>query len=219
MGLIETAESYRRVHDLLRQRDVQLGQGGAGARAGGWPPQYQGHDLGGMLRARRSVREFSRGQVDRERLSRIVAAALETCENAWPAARHGALPLTVIAAVRDEPGLAWVRQGGCDPMPVLNARLAGTLSRDYADAPAILFLCGDPHQLGPSGYGSVLVRVGAAGYAIWLAAIADGLQGSVYGRSSNEITRVARQVNPRLRHLFTVAIGRQREDANAHHAP
>lgn len=231
MDLIEAGESYRRVHDLLRERVVRpmparpSGDNSASAApfaapAAGWPSDGRNGDIGCILRARRSVREFSRAPVELGQLVRIVGAARRLCDDTWPASRHGALPVTVIAAVNgvpgDKPGLLQVRAGGCEPICGLDARLADTLGREYANAPAILLLCCDPHRLGhdSGGYGSVLVRAGSAGYAIWLAAIAEGLQASVYGRTSNDITRVARQVSPRLRHLFTVAVGREYQETS-----
>jgi hypothetical protein len=225
MGLIEAGEPYGRVHDLLQERaapPVPAHSGGdaSGSAARSAAPVGQrelpglGHDIGATLRARRSVREFGPDPIGLGQLERIVGAAYTLGDDVWPASRHGALPITVIAAACGvlgvEPGLLRVGPGGSDLMCALDAQLAGTLPREYADAPVILFLCADPHRLGHGGgYGSVLVRVGGTGYALWLAAIADGLQASVYGRSSNDVTRIARQINPRLRHLFTVAVGRE----------
>jgi nitroreductase len=223
MGLIEAGESYRRVHDLLRERAprrVPTQSGGhaseSAARFAGEADQRQqpglGQDIGAILRMRRSVREFSSEPIGLRQLQRLVTAAYALSDDLWPASRHGALPITVIAAASAvpgaEPGLLRVAPGGCDRIGALDVSLDVTLRREYADAPMILFLCADPHQLGHGGgYGSVLVRTGATGYAIWLAAIADGLQASVYGGSSNDITCIARQVNSRLRHLFTAAVG------------
>jgi hypothetical protein len=225
MGLIEAGESYRRVHDLLRERAARPmptqscddGNGSAARSAtsvGQRQPLGLGHDIGALLRARRSVREFSADPIGLTQLVRIVGTAYALCDSTWPTPRHDALPIAVVAAARGvlgvEPGLLRVGPGGCDPMCALNAQLARTLTRDYADAPVILLLCADPHGLSHGGgYGSVLVRVGGTGYALWLAAIADGLQASVYGRSSNDVTRIARQIHPRLRHLFTLAVGRE----------
>jgi hypothetical protein len=225
MGLIEAGEPFRRVHNLLQERaavpmPTHSGDDASGsaappaASAGQRQPPGLGHDIGALLCARRSVRDFSSDPIGLKQLERIAGAAYALCDDVWPASRHGALPITVIAAARGvlgaEPGLLRVGSNECDLICPLDAQLAGTLSREYADAPVILFLCADPHRLGPGGgYGSVLVRVGGTGYALWLAAIADGLQASVYGRSSNDVTRIARQINPRLRHLFTVAVGRE----------
>jgi hypothetical protein len=230
MGLIEAGESYRQVYDLLRERPArpiptQSGSdaGESTARPAAPPDQCQplglSHNIGALLHARRSVREFSPDPIELRQLERMVGAAYAFCDDTWPASRHGALPITVIAAARGvlgaKPGLLQVGPSRCDLIRALDAPLADTLSHEYADAPVILLLCGDPHRLGHGGgYGSVLVRVGATGYAIWLAAIADGLQASVYGRSNNDITCIARQINPRLRHLFTVAVGREDNGRN-----
>jgi hypothetical protein len=226
MGLIEASQSYRRVHDLLQERAARpvQAQGGddvsgsaaqAASSTGERQPHASIHDIGTILRARRSVREFGPDPIGLGQLERMIGTACSLCDEAWPASRHGTLSITVIAAACNvqgvEPGLLRVSPGRCDLICALDAQLADSLRREYADAPAILLLCGDPHQLGSGGggYGSVLVRVGAAGYAIWLAAIADGLQASVYGRADNDVTRIAREVDTRLRHIFTVAVGRE----------
>jgi hypothetical protein len=218
MGLIEAGESYRRVHDLLRERAARPVPTHRAAssvvRAGQRQSLGDGHDIGALLRVRRSVREFSSAPVELRQLERVVRTAHAVCDDTWPASRHGTVPITVLAVARDVPGaehgLLRVGTDGCDLISALDTQLAETLCRDYPDAPVLLLLCANPHALGDNGgYGSVLVRVGAAGYAIWLAALAEGLQACVHGRSSNEFTRIARQLDPCLRHLFTMTIGRE----------
>jgi hypothetical protein len=142
----------------------------------------------------------------------IVARALAVESSTWPARTHGNAGLAfLLAAVRVSgltPGLYAVGPAAAC-RALTGARPLAGLRDKYADAPALLFVCGDLHYGAGTvpGYGSVLVRAGSLGYASWLAAIASGIAGTVFGGTCNEVSRAAQKADPRLSHLFTVALG------------
>jgi hypothetical protein len=180
-----------------------------------------------VLLRRCSVREFSAEPLP-EACVRLAAAAARRAEAAtWPTRSHGTAAFEILIAALNVEGLArglYPAQGSIrltDP----DAGWLGSLRGQYADAPALLLVCGDLNQAcqaaGPSGYASMLVRAGTIGYGAWLWAVATDLAASVYGSPSHQVTSVARQLDANLRHLFTVALGapvraRESEDHRDH---
>lgn len=149
-------------------------------------------------------------------LREIIRGAYSADLRHWPHQVHGGIDVTVLAAAFSVSGLPQglyaLEVPGSGPLVSLPATAwLPSLRAKYADAPVVLCICADLATVcalrGDSGYGSVIVRVGAFGYAILLAALVHGLEGSAYGRTSLLITRAAQQVNHQLRHLFTVAVG------------
>jgi hypothetical protein len=173
------------------------------------------------LRRRRSVRTFAAEPVSVAELESITRQGLAAERACWPPGAHPAVGLTFAAAafgVRElEPGLylAGPDRGNFAVLPQEEGSLA-EFQAECGPAPVTLFVCGSLAQAcagyGQSGYPQLLVRAGAAGYGAWLAAVAAGLAGCAYGRTSHRVTAAVNRHGGCLRHLFTVAIGRPLED-------
>jgi nitroreductase len=171
--------------------------------------------LESVLRGRRSVRDFDGRPVPRDILANAIRTA--TAFDAAAFSRHtAAAPCVYLAAHRVEdlsPGLYQVGDLAGPaaprvvPFPALDA-----MADAYCPAPAHFVVCGDIaaycRSRGDEGYRGLLVRCGAFGYSLWLAARADGLEGTVFGRTAREITAALRKDSGTgVRHLFTVAVG------------
>lgn len=172
--------------------------------------------LDGMLRGRRPVRGFSTEPVEARTLSDVLTRARLAQDSQWPQPRHGTATRlrTVVAAghVRAlDRGLhLWDADTGFSPLrspgptsPDLVARLADA----YTPAPVHVLICGSPRSADPAAYSGLLVRVGALGQAVCLAARAGGLDCSPWGGASHEVTRALQGAAPGDRHLFTLALG------------
>lgn len=190
----------------------------AAALAGRQPMAPGGHQwlLGSaedVLTRRHSVREFSPDPLPVSRVRAAAAAAREAESVTWPARRHGSASIEILVAAFNCDGLApgWYPAQGSRRLADGGPGWFDSLRGQYADAPALLAICGNLNQAcqaaGPSGYPSMLVRAGTMGYAAWLWAVSAGLAASVYGSASHRVTAAARQLDPNLRHLFTVALG------------
>ncbi|WP_181019878.1 hypothetical protein [Nonomuraea typhae] len=156
-----------------------------------------------VLAGRRSVREFSAVRPAREDLVRALERAHESQRGQWPVERHGQAGLEVLLAVYRVTGMKPGLYAGPDVMlgsPPWLSELPGR----YADAPVLALVCGRFAGIDGEAYGGLLVRAGALGYALWLAARRIGLEGSAFGRTSGEVTKAAA---PGSRHLFTIAMG------------
>ncbi len=166
-----------------------------------------------ILRSRSSVRAFSADPLPASCVRDAVSAARAAEAAVWPARSHGAATFEVLVAAFNVAGLdggLYPAHGRC-PLATPASGWLDSLRGLYADAPALLLICGDLNgacrAAGPSGYGSMLVRAGSIGYGAWLWAVSASLAASVYGGTSHRVTGAARLLNGNLRHLFTVAIG------------
>ncbi|WOP07078.1 nitroreductase family protein [Streptomyces cyaneofuscatus] len=184
------------------------------------------HDV---LTARRSVRRFRQDPVPDTDLATLLDLATSTDRQMWP---HGTAATTpqawLVSGVTGTSG-ARLRQyisrrstageftdRGDSPEPAL-------LATRYAPAPVTILICAqitDDIDTDPdtgsddtgSDYGRALLRASAFGYNAWLSAVAAGLGGSVYGRSSPEVTRIVRRyTGTPARHLFTLVLGHPAE--------
>jgi hypothetical protein len=81
--------------------------------------------------------------------------------------------------------------------------LVAELRESYAHAPVLLLICGAV-PAGADEYRTTLLAAGWSGYTAWLAAVAIGLEGCVFGRAHGRVTAALPTAS---RHLFTVAIG------------
>lgn len=173
-----------------------------------------------VLAGRRSVRAFAdRALVDTD-LARVLTAADQAQRVQWPPDRHGDPGLLLLVAAYRVDGLrsglhAWRPAGGPGAGPSDGAleHLTGPgwlrqLPDRYAPAPALVLVGGPVRRAGAEGYHALLVRAGALGYAVWLAARARGLECSVFGSASPEVS-TALPADPAAgtAHLFTVAVG------------
>jgi hypothetical protein len=168
--------------------------------------------LESVLAGRTAVRGFSPRRPEAGLLGRVASVALEHDAYQWPAARHGAAPGLMLAAYRVEglePGLyRWSADAGAFATPRDRAPAWLHNLRDrYSDAPAILLLHDSPLRSGAEGYGGSLVRIGALGYALWLAARTHGLDACAFGGASPEVTALLRTAHAAERHLFTLVTG------------
>lgn len=181
-----------------------------------------------VLARRRSVRDFDAIPLPAAQLSAIIAAASDAEAAIWPARSHGAATFEILlAAFRVEGLVAGLYRACCRyQLAGQDAAWLDSLRGRYADAPALLLICGNLNQAcssaGSAGYPAMLVRAGTMGYAAWLRTVSAGLAASVYGGPSHEVTAAARLIDENLRHLFTVAVGAPaapvspRDDHGAH---
>jgi hypothetical protein len=197
--------------------------GGTGHRLGQalldrrWPvrdvPGWLPGPVEDALLRRSSVREFSADPLPAARVRSAADAARLAETVTWPARSHGAASFEVLVAAFNVGGLArgLYPAHGSIRLDAPDCEWLGSLRGQYADAPALLLICGDLNQAcraaGPGGYASMLVRAGTIGCAAWLWAVSAGLAASVYGSASHRVSFAARQLNADLRHLFTVALG------------
>ncbi|MFI6344455.1 nitroreductase family protein [Streptomyces sp. NPDC050560] len=180
----------------------------AARAAGGHAPPVRGLDA--VLRGRRSVRDFGADPVGAVLLHTVLGLAHDADLAQWPPTAQGDPGLWLLLAVRAAPPLApgayrW--EPGTGPRPLGRPLPLGELASAYADAPVLALVCGSPTRVGPEAVGGLLVRAGALGHAIWLAARTHGLDCSVYGGASAEARGAASRAVPGARHLFTVALG------------
>jgi nitroreductase len=162
-----------------------------------------------VLRSRRSVRSYAPRPVPFADLERVVLAGQAAVDDLFGAATPAGAELVAIILRRPGDEVRVRRAQRWAPGP---AFAVDDLATTYADAPALVFICGDlaaaSDGLGSRGYPNALVRAGCFGYAAWLAGIAGGLSGCVFGRSYAPVTRLARSATGRpLRHLFTLTLG------------
>ncbi|NBE92322.1 MULTISPECIES: nitroreductase family protein [unclassified Nonomuraea] len=194
MPLISTDELTEPIVAMLRHRTKP-----EPVPASGRPPVPTAR-LWEALGGRRSVREYSDREPYAETLTAIMELAESTQARQW--AGRTSATLFVVAL-----GVAGLSRGLHDRnlRPVCGVEFVHELRVDYANAPAII-LIGD--SVGTTAdYGDVLVRAGAIGYAIWLAARSYGLEACVYGATNLRASSVINKVAPGQRHLFTVALG------------
>lgn len=227
MAIVEAGEATRQVTDLLRTRTRAAARDQeAGARPNASDRNASDRNasdtdpaglispaaLEDVLRKRESVRDFAPRELKAEHVTDLICRGYAAERQVWPARAHGDARLVVLLAAYRvtgmTPNMYAVPAGDQRPSPVPGQL---PLAATYADAPALLLICADPHQQARdpsgSGYGSLLVRAGTLGYAMWLAAVSSGLAGSVYGGSCDDVTIAARGWDKRYRHFFTVAIG------------
>ena len=190
----------------------------AAARSHDWAPTAP--TLESVLRGRRSVRDFDSRPVARDVLATTVRTAA-AFDGATFGRHAGPAPSVYLAAHRVgdlSQGLYEVRElAGLATARAVPFREIDALADAYCPAQAIFVICGDIaaycHGRGDEGYRGLLVRCSAFGYALWMAARAEGLEGAVFGRAAREITSaIRRDSGSGLRHLFTVAVGYAQTD-------
>jgi Nitroreductase family len=215
MAVIAAGETTRELMSLLQTRRPGRNSSAAAGDFGGGLGTLLETPLEVVLRRRGAVREFSAAELPVGQVEDLVARGFVAERQVWRAGAHGDPGFAVLVAARRVAGLAEGVYAATLQRPAL-ARLQvpaplAPVRQAYGDAPAFLLICADPHQqrtgAGGCSYGSLLVRAGTLGYAMWLAAISSGLAGCAYGGGCHDATLFARHLNPRFRHLFTVAIG------------
>jgi nitroreductase len=191
------------------------------ASTAGGPPVPRGPEqvlpLEEALCRRRSVRAFGAEEVSRSDVDFVIGSGLAAERTQQAPGTHPDMGVTIATAAFNvgglEPGLylpAAAAGAVCGRGP--GAQWLAGLQAQYADAPALLLVCGNLARAcaaaGRRGYPQLLVRAGAAGYGAWLAAVSIGLAGCAFGGSNHRVTAaMSRHGSEPLRHLFTVAIG------------
>ncbi|MEV6674681.1 nitroreductase family protein [Streptomyces sp. NPDC051162] len=144
------------------------------------------------LRRRKSVRAYDGEPVPVEVLASVVRQAADYDRSAWPDHEAGA-GLEFLVAARSVAGLPQglylhsADRGDFTPLADLpdgEAAADLVLQLEYADAPAIVIVCGplaaslDRH--GEHGHRLLLTRAAAAAQTAWLATLSHGLSGSIF---------------------------------------
>jgi hypothetical protein len=160
-----------------------------------------------VLRGRRSVREFSGEPLEWRVLSDVLRLARQACGRQYAAN----VPLAFLLGLRNVAGLAsglYVpAQDLGTARPVYVAETPTEVTRNYADAPALVFIGGPVVGTSGTSYGGLMTQAGALGHAVWLSARSHGLECSVFALPDFRVTRAMRAQDGRTRHLFTVAVG------------
>ncbi|MEU3568947.1 nitroreductase family protein [Kitasatospora sp. NPDC036755] len=145
-----------------------------------------------LLRHRSSVRTYGSRPVAVEAIAAMVHRASDFDRSAWPDHGSGA-ELEFLVAARDVSGLPRglylfsPERGDFTALADLpGSEAAGdlVLQLEFADAPAIVLVCGplagslDRH--GEHGHRLLLTRAGAAAHTAWLTALDLGLVGSIF---------------------------------------
>jgi hypothetical protein len=174
--------------------------------------------LPNILSRRRSVRVFNAKPAPAAELAVIAQAGLAAERRLRPAEAHDCMAMTFVLAALNvaglAPGLYISTAHAPETFSLIQHQPAWMqeLRQRYADAPAILMVCGDTRSacraMGKRGYGQILVLAAAAGHAAWLRAISLGMAGTVYGGTCHQVTAsLAQADSPHRWHLFTLAVG------------
>jgi nitroreductase len=169
-----------------------------------------------VLASRRSARQFAGRPVPAALLADACQTAMRVEQAYWPPEVHGEAGLRLAVATARVDGLAeglHTFSGATAEFGYLaSAAPVGELQQEYANAPALVFVCaeraGDREVLPRSSYQSMVVRAGTLGYAVLLNAMSAGLCGCPFGRAMSRVPSAlsAAYTGP-VRHLFTIAIG------------
>lgn len=208
MPLIDEAEPHEAATELSSARAAFPDTEPPRSRLAVPVPASMPRPLDEVLDSRRSVRQFAARRLSVDALFHVLATAYRQQDGQWPVGRHGCPHLDVLVAAYD---IAEV-EGGLYPYEPGTGRFGEPLHTDgmpdlgdaYAHAPALLLIRGPVRGTPGASYGNLLVRAGALGHAIWLAALTVDLACSVYGGTSEWVGRLTRR-DPA--HLFTVAVG------------
>ncbi|HEX3683714.1 MAG TPA: SagB family peptide dehydrogenase [Bryobacteraceae bacterium] len=155
-------------------------------------PLRAGLSVGNVLGKRRSLREYADEPIGAGQLETMLYYAHSGDAAEWQEEHECGLQLTYLTLVRRVSGLkpAVYRY---DPVRHALAYRRPALSRDetiellvqgeYADAPLLIWIAGNLAAAcarhGAHGHRQLLVRAGAAGNRLWMAALGAGLKGSI----------------------------------------
>ena len=191
----------------------------AGSLSGPMPESWLA-TLQDAMPHRRSVRQFVDRPLDATGLRQVLHDGYRAEALLWPPEAHGHVEFVALVAAFAVDGMAAglhvVPGPGSDRSDAYLGQRAWLpeLRAEYAPAPAIVMICGDAHAIEHgqgTGYGSLLLRAAGIGYVAWLSAIRAGSAGAAFGGARYPITATARQLDPGLRHLFTLVIGHEHE--------
>jgi nitroreductase len=174
-----------------------------------------------VLENRRAVRAYKKQSISEKKLSTMLKAAIEGDDADWPSTEYRAKVELLVVAWRVEglpqgiyryvPASYSLALVGAAPNQEAGGRDL-VLQTEFADAAAIVLVTGElgaaVKQHGPWGHRNLLVRAGAAGYRLWLAALAMGLSGTVFaGLLPRAAQRLAGLDGYRRAGLFAYAVG------------
>ncbi|MGW7548368.1 hypothetical protein ACWGKQ_45720 [Streptomyces sp. NPDC054770] len=231
MPLIDEAEPLAELLRAAREgrSPVVPERGGA---SGSVPPPYPQAPAGTLrkesaatpltvdevLRRRTSVSRFAAEPLSSDVLDQVRRSGLAAERRQWPYESHGDVGITVAVAAYRVDGLApglhlYEDSGNGGPRVTVDvADWLRLLQVKYADAPALLLVCGDLDAAcavhGAAGYPHVLTRCGHAGYAALLSAVSLGLAAAPFGFTvpwPRSVRGLCGDWN--RHHLFTVALG------------
>jgi hypothetical protein len=212
MPLTPAGQLSHSVLDLLKLRDGRPDETQQPLMTVPWPSGAAND----ALARRRAVRHFTDEPISLPALATVIEHARAAGQTVWPAEVHGLVEYTIlIAAFRVtglDPGL-YLAGGDTKTDPFsrpTDAPWLDSLRAAYADAACLLLICANitaACRTGGPGYGPLLIRAGTIGYAAWLSAISLGLAGCVYARPHYRVTEVARLVDGRSNHVFTISLG------------
>lgn len=155
-------------------------------------PACGGRLAGELLSSRVSVRQFTPDRVALDQLSSMLFYAHQRDTKDWPQETQDNLPLSFLA-------IAW-RVEGIEPAVYLYDPQKHGLSfssaapsppeavelfvqDEFASVPLVIWIAGDLAgacaRYGAFGHRQLLLRAGAAGHRLWMAALAMGLSGSL----------------------------------------
>ncbi|MBT2445597.1 nitroreductase family protein [Streptomyces sp. ISL-43] len=181
-----------------------------------------------LLRDRVAVRTYAPAPVTADELAAVLNQAQSFDSLSWPD-HHAGGPLGFLVAARNVTGLP-TGLYGYEPelgefsrladLPEGEAAESMVLQMEFAWAPAIVLVCGslaaslDRH--GEHGHRLLMARAGAAAHTAWLAALDQGLVGSIFaGFLSSALKPLLGLDGYRTAQLLAFAVGRPPLDGPA----
>jgi hypothetical protein len=173
-----------------------------------------------LLLLRRACRDFLDQPLEVATLTAVASTALETATVMWGHRMQADFGVSLVACAYNVSGL---NKGACLFHPQLaepwqpispeagwpNGRLEG-LRESYAKAPVLILAyvgleCACSR---PRGYATALMMAAATTYTAWLASVAHGLHGCMFGRADPSVATLTLPGSAgSLRQLATLAIG------------
>jgi SagB-type dehydrogenase family enzyme len=165
-------------------------------------PIHGGLSLGNILRQRSSVRRFTRDPVSIERLSTMLSFAQRADLDEWPGEHHGnGLNFLVLAQrVRELDAGVYEYEAAQTLLSVRGALAPDEISQlyvqdEFALAPLAIWITGSLAAAcarhGAFGHRQLMLRAGAAGNRLWMAALGLGLTGTLV---AGIVSRHARKI-------------------------
>ncbi len=153
-------------------------------------PARDGLSLGEILGRRRSVRQYSQRPVEAAAIGDALHCASSMDQTEWPDEYRHPSPLSYLVLAKRVSGIPEgvycydaSRHGLCQVRPPLSQAetLELFVQSEFAEAPALIWITGNLAaacaSAGAKGHRHLLLRAGAAGHRLWMAALALGLSG------------------------------------------
>jgi len=185
------------------------------------PVVQAGLDIEAVLRARASIRHYAPSALEKSELSAVLRAAAALDAKLYPGETAVGLGLELLVAawrVDDVTPALYLSVDDGDALQHVAALPTGeraeevVLQREFAHAPALVVVLGNlaaaEARHGAHGHRLLLQRAGAAGHAGWLAAIAHGLDGTVFaGLLPDKLRALAGVDGSRRAQLLALSFG------------